>query len=147
MTLGIVTSVGGRGEGDVKELFYKALTEVPRGSKVHDCSGAVFKLERARHCREGNQFAWISKVKTMAAGFRGRPNKVFKSLCFSCSKPLTEENVLVECLVVDNIRLSTGVSAFFTMARLKEVSLKLPYKNFVNGQDTSEAIIGLAGYN
>ena len=103
-------------------------------------------LSRATHCREGVNWAWISKTKMGATGLRGRKNEVWKQLCFACSKPLTEEHTVAECTVVVNVRRSTGVSSFFSMAKWKGLSTSEAFCMFINGQDTSGRMISLREY-
>ena len=77
---------------------------------------------------------------------RARKGEVWKQLCFSCNKALTEEHVVTACTAVSEVRRRTGVASFFTMAKMKGLSTSEAFSRFVNGLDSTGRQISLRDY-
>ena len=135
---------------EVKELtrsyFLDDLNERVASASSLSAIGRLDFLSRAPHCREGVNWAWITKSRMGVTGLRARKDEVWKQLCFACSKPLTEEHTVVECTVVVNVRRNTGVSSFFLMAKWKGLSTREAFCMFINGQDCMGRRISLRDY-
>ena len=106
----------------------------------------VEKLVRARNAREGENWAWITRAKMGACGLRARRGEVFKQLCFSCSKALTEQHTIGECGVVVRARMSTGIASFFNLCQMRGLSLQEAFRNFVDGLDSRGNEISILDY-
>ena len=96
----------------------------------------ICELSRARSAREGEDWHWINIARMgvwaikRQLGANGR-NKI-------CSKDLvndTDLHCLTECSKTTAVRKETGVSKFFTSAKLRGISLRKAYALFTHGRN------------
>ena len=148
MKLGVVRLPGSPKEVQevTRSFFLDELNERVAAASSLGAIGRITSLSRARHCREGEGWAWISKIRMGATGLRARKGEVWKQLCFSCNKALTEEHVVTACTAVVNVRRRTGVSSFFAMARMRGLSVSEAFSRFVGGLDSMGRQISLQDY-
>ena len=96
----------------------------------------VCKITRARSAKEGEEWRWINLARMGAwaikrqLGADGR-----RKLCGRDRKENSDLHCVTECSNTRSVRKETGVSSFFTAAKLRGLPVKKGYSLFVHGLD------------
>ena len=100
--------------------------------------GQVCELSRAKSAREGEEWHWLNIARMgvwaikRQLGANGR-NKI----CSRDGVNDTDLHCVAECTKTAGVRKETGVSQFFTSAKLLGIGMPKAYAMFVHGQDLS----------